>query len=226
MTRIVNLWPFCTDWGICFRLLDLVPKHLDFIALSFTIRIVEAVGASAATTAAFAITASVFPDSVATTFVSTKPVASLCIHHSGRCVWAPLSLQNMKFNHCHLIQFTSSEMILNIKSSIYVSVSELIPLIDNSNISWCLQIMKLLIRIYSILLLLVPYIPLICWFWNTLIQYQYFSLDKVTSLVLPDLQKQEGMRKSEMKEMKTRRFYIWVSKSLKFFWWLWSKSDA
>jgi len=68
--------------------------------------------------------------------------------------------------------------------------------------------MKLLIRIYSILLLLVPYIPLICWFWNTLIQYQYFSLDKVTSLVLPDLQKQEGMRKSEMKEMKTRRFYI------------------
>lgn len=54
----------------CSRLLDLVPKHVDFIALSFTIRIVEALGASAATTAAFAITASVFPDSVATTFVS------------------------------------------------------------------------------------------------------------------------------------------------------------
>jgi hypothetical protein len=51
-------------------LLDLVPRHLDFIALSFTIRIVEALGASAATTAAFAITAAVFPDSVATTFVS------------------------------------------------------------------------------------------------------------------------------------------------------------
>jgi hypothetical protein len=63
------LWRHIT-WCLCFRLLDLVPKHLDFIALSFAIRIVEALGASAATTAAFAITAAVFPDSVATTFVS------------------------------------------------------------------------------------------------------------------------------------------------------------
>jgi len=59
-----------SDLDLCFRLLDLVPRHLDFIALSFTIRIVEALGASAATTAAFALTAAVFPDSVATTFVS------------------------------------------------------------------------------------------------------------------------------------------------------------
>ncbi|KDR14079.1 MFS-type transporter SLC18B1-like [Zootermopsis nevadensis] len=58
--------------SILFGLLDLVPKHVDFIALSFTIRIVEALGASAATTAAFAITASVFPDSVATTFAALE----------------------------------------------------------------------------------------------------------------------------------------------------------
>ena len=32
--------------GLVFRLLDLIPRHLDFIALSFTIRIVEALGAS------------------------------------------------------------------------------------------------------------------------------------------------------------------------------------
>jgi hypothetical protein len=62
--------PLYPDLDLCFRLLDLVPRHLDFIALSFTIRIVEALGASAATTAAFAITAAVFPHSVATTFVS------------------------------------------------------------------------------------------------------------------------------------------------------------
>jgi hypothetical protein len=63
--------PLYPDIDLCFRLLDLVPRRLDFIALSFTIRVVEALGASAATTAAFAITAAVFPHSVATTFVST-----------------------------------------------------------------------------------------------------------------------------------------------------------
>ncbi|KAJ4447888.1 hypothetical protein ANN_09897 [Periplaneta americana] len=58
--------------SILFGLLDLVPKHVDFIALSFTIRIIEALGASAATTAAFAITAAVFPESVATTFATLE----------------------------------------------------------------------------------------------------------------------------------------------------------
>ncbi|GFG40306.1 hypothetical protein Cfor_06387 [Coptotermes formosanus] len=58
--------------SILFGLLDLIARHLDFIALSFTIRIVEALGASAATTAAFAITAAVFPDSVATTFAALE----------------------------------------------------------------------------------------------------------------------------------------------------------
>ena len=65
--------------ALCCRLLDLVSRHLDFIALSFTIRIVEALGASAATTAAFAITAAVFPQSVATTFVSIFT----CLHTEG-----------------------------------------------------------------------------------------------------------------------------------------------
>lgn len=58
--------------SILFGLLDLVTGHIDFITLSFTIRIVEALGTSAATTAAFAITASVFPDSVATTFAALE----------------------------------------------------------------------------------------------------------------------------------------------------------
>ncbi|KAF4522396.1 hypothetical protein B566_EDAN012979 [Ephemera danica] len=49
-------------------ILDLVPGHAAFIALSLLVRITWSLGASAAITAAFAITASVFPDSVATTF--------------------------------------------------------------------------------------------------------------------------------------------------------------
>lgn len=55
---------------ILFSLLDLVTQHPEFIGLSFAVRIVEALGASAALTAAFAIIASEFPDSVGTTFVS------------------------------------------------------------------------------------------------------------------------------------------------------------
>nr|CAD7204864.1 unnamed protein product [Timema douglasi] len=61
--------------GICsmlFGFLHFAEGHAEFIGLSFAIRIVESVGASAATTAAFSITAAVFPDCVATTFVSSN----------------------------------------------------------------------------------------------------------------------------------------------------------
>lgn len=59
-----------------FRLLDLVTTHLEFIVLSFVIRIAEAFGAAAAVTSAFAITAATFPDNVATTFVSSNSLIS------------------------------------------------------------------------------------------------------------------------------------------------------
>jgi hypothetical protein len=52
------------------RLLDRVDDHYSFIALSFMIRIVEALGNAAFLTASFAIIAKEFPDNVATTFVS------------------------------------------------------------------------------------------------------------------------------------------------------------
>ncbi|KAE8739865.1 hypothetical protein FOCC_FOCC014622 [Frankliniella occidentalis] len=55
-----------------FGLLDLVIEHTEFIGLSFAVRIVEALGASAALTAAFAIIASEFPDSVGTTFATLE----------------------------------------------------------------------------------------------------------------------------------------------------------
>ncbi|XP_034232690.1 MFS-type transporter SLC18B1-like isoform X2 [Thrips palmi] len=55
-----------------FGLLDLVMQHPEFIGLSFAVRIVEALGASAALTAAFAIIASEFPDSVGTTFATLE----------------------------------------------------------------------------------------------------------------------------------------------------------
>nr|CAD7410570.1 unnamed protein product [Timema cristinae] len=61
--------------GICsmlFGFLHFVEGHAEFIGLSFAIRIVESVGASAATTAAFSITAAVFPDCVATTFATLE----------------------------------------------------------------------------------------------------------------------------------------------------------
>lgn len=52
-----------------FRLLDKVEGHIPFIALSFTIRIVEAMGNAAFLTASFAIIAKEFPNNVATMFV-------------------------------------------------------------------------------------------------------------------------------------------------------------
>jgi len=57
--------------GICsifFGLIDLVEGKDAFIGLSFTIRVVEALGNSAFLTAAFTIVAAEFPNSIATTF--------------------------------------------------------------------------------------------------------------------------------------------------------------
>ncbi|XP_065334517.1 MFS-type transporter SLC18B1-like [Cloeon dipterum] len=58
--------------SILFGLLDNLESHNWFIGLSFTIRILESLGASAALTAAFAITAAVFPDCVATIFATLE----------------------------------------------------------------------------------------------------------------------------------------------------------
>ncbi|CAG9864362.1 unnamed protein product [Phyllotreta striolata] len=57
--------------GICailFGLLDKIQERTPFIVLSFTIRIVEALGNAAFLTASFAIIAQEFPNNVATTF--------------------------------------------------------------------------------------------------------------------------------------------------------------
>ena len=51
--------------------LDHVYSADAFIGLSFAVRIVEALGSAAFLTASFAIVAAEFPDSVATTFVSS-----------------------------------------------------------------------------------------------------------------------------------------------------------
>ena len=55
-------------------LIDSVLDHISdtstFIGLCFAVRIVEAIGNAAFLTAAFAIIAAEFPDSIATTFVS------------------------------------------------------------------------------------------------------------------------------------------------------------
>nr|CAD7574812.1 unnamed protein product [Timema californicum] len=67
---VLNIGMFIA--GVCcmlFGLLDLLTGHLIFISLSFLIRIIESMGASAATVAAFAITAEMFPDKVAVTFL-------------------------------------------------------------------------------------------------------------------------------------------------------------
>lgn len=56
--------------AILFGLLDKVPGHIPFVALAFSIRIVEAMGNAAFLTASFAIIATEFPNNVATTFVS------------------------------------------------------------------------------------------------------------------------------------------------------------
>ncbi|XP_045471927.1 MFS-type transporter SLC18B1-like [Harmonia axyridis] len=61
--------------GICailFGLLDRVNGHTPFIVLSFTIRIIEALGNAAFLTASFAIIAKEFPNNVAVTFASLE----------------------------------------------------------------------------------------------------------------------------------------------------------
>ncbi|KAK0084730.1 hypothetical protein PV326_006183 [Microctonus aethiopoides] len=58
--------------AIFFGLLDKVDGHYPFIILSFTIRIIEALGNAAFLTASFAIIAKEFPDNVATTFASLE----------------------------------------------------------------------------------------------------------------------------------------------------------
>ncbi|XP_063223855.1 MFS-type transporter SLC18B1-like [Bacillus rossius redtenbacheri] len=58
--------------AILFGLLDRVNEHYPFIALSFLIRIVEAMGNAAFLTASFAMIAKEFPDNVATTFASLE----------------------------------------------------------------------------------------------------------------------------------------------------------
>ncbi|KAJ6636068.1 MFS-type transporter SLC18B1, partial [Pseudolycoriella hygida] len=58
--------------AICFGLLDKVEDHTSFVALAFTIRIIEALGNAAFLTASFAIIAKEFPDNVGTTFASLE----------------------------------------------------------------------------------------------------------------------------------------------------------
>ncbi|KAG4080250.1 hypothetical protein HA402_010742 [Bradysia odoriphaga] len=58
--------------AICFGLLDRVQEHTSFVALAFTIRIVEALGNAAFLTASFAIIAKEFPNNVGTTFASLE----------------------------------------------------------------------------------------------------------------------------------------------------------
>ncbi|XP_063235319.1 MFS-type transporter SLC18B1-like [Bacillus rossius redtenbacheri] len=57
---------------ILFGLLHLLQGRWLFIGLSFLLRIVESMGASAATVAAFSITAAAFPSRVATTFATLE----------------------------------------------------------------------------------------------------------------------------------------------------------
>ncbi|KAL0281504.1 UNVERIFIED_CONTAM: hypothetical protein PYX00_002476 [Menopon gallinae] len=58
--------------SVAFGMLELINDHLTFIVLSFVVRGIEALGSSAAVTSAFAITASVFPENVATTFATLE----------------------------------------------------------------------------------------------------------------------------------------------------------
>lgn len=58
--------------AILFGLLDRVPGHDAFIALAFTIRIVEALGNAAFLTASFTIIATEFPNSVGTSFATLE----------------------------------------------------------------------------------------------------------------------------------------------------------
>lgn len=57
---------------VFYSLLDLVMSHNWFISLSFLVRIIESLGATAALIAAFSLTAACFPDSVATTFATLE----------------------------------------------------------------------------------------------------------------------------------------------------------
>ncbi|XP_059481311.1 MFS-type transporter SLC18B1-like [Neocloeon triangulifer] len=57
---------------ILFGVLDLVRQHVSFLALSFAVRVVEALGSAGTLTATFAIIAAEFPQSVATTFASLE----------------------------------------------------------------------------------------------------------------------------------------------------------
>ncbi|XP_014274084.1 MFS-type transporter SLC18B1 isoform X2 [Halyomorpha halys] len=58
--------------AILFGLLDLIMSHGWFISLSFLLRMTESLGSTSALVSAFAITAAVFPDSVATTFATLE----------------------------------------------------------------------------------------------------------------------------------------------------------
>lgn len=57
---------------IAFGLLHLIEGHVEFITLSFLLRILEAVGAAAFVTSSFTIIAIEFPGNVATTFASLE----------------------------------------------------------------------------------------------------------------------------------------------------------
>ncbi|CAB3368781.1 Hypothetical predicted protein [Cloeon dipterum] len=57
---------------ILFGVLDYVEDHASFLALSFAVRIVEALGSAGTLTATFSIIAAEFPESVATTFASLE----------------------------------------------------------------------------------------------------------------------------------------------------------
>ena len=63
----------------CFRrFLDYISSHFFFIGLSLIFRVIEALGASAAVVAAFAMIGSYFPDHLSTVFVSTIHDGVIC----------------------------------------------------------------------------------------------------------------------------------------------------
>lgn len=59
--------------SFAYRTLDYIEDSEMFIGFSFAVRIVEALGNSAFTTAAYAVIAAEFPDNVASTFVQSLP---------------------------------------------------------------------------------------------------------------------------------------------------------
>ena len=56
------------------RLLEFVQHRVTFIVLSIILRVLEAVGASAAVVSGFSLIGNVFPDKVGTVFVSIHKV--------------------------------------------------------------------------------------------------------------------------------------------------------